>query len=541
MADRFPSPFEMPTPPGARGVAGAVRVLVGVQRGPPRVRGVGVLVHGRRALARGDPAVGRHHRGVRAHRAVAVQHPALRDPAGPRRRHPHPQRLHVPLPGRRDRPGGDRGADPASSSSAPATTSPTGTGCTTAWLPKVRALIDELETHRASRRCPSARTWRSSPRAAAPAARSTCCPTYHRLVDLTLKLWQHHFEFLNLGYAAYLDFFGFCKQLFPSIPDQAIAKMVAGIEVDLFRPDEELKKLARLAVELGIADRFAGDGPAEQLLAGLRGDPQGDKWLAAWEEAKQPWFNFSAGIGLLPHRQGLDREPGHPARLHPRLHRQGAAGRDLDRPIEAVIAERDRIVDEYTELIDSDEDRATFQGKLGLARTVFPYVENHNFYVEHWAHSVIWRKMRELGAGAGRRGGLLRRRRRRLPAVRGTRCPRRCSTSTTAGRSARRRAGRSTGRGEIAAPQRHHERAAAVVAAAGAGRAARGHHRAVHRHALGHHLGQRRGSGSAAAADGRRADRLRGLARRGRGPGPGHPVRRRDRRPAARARSWSRR
>ena len=28
---------------------------------------------------------------------------------------------------------------------------------------------------------------------------------------------------------------------------------------------------------------------------------------------------------------------------------------------------------------------------------VFPYVENHNFYVEHWGHSVLWRKMRQLG------------------------------------------------------------------------------------------------------------------------------------------------
>jgi pyruvate,water dikinase len=65
--------------------------------------------------------------------------------------------------------------------------------------------------------------------------------------------------------------------------------------------------------------------------------------------------------------------------------------------MEAVIAERERIVAEYSELIDSDEDQATFQAKLGLARTVFPYVENHNFYVEHWGHSVIWRKMRDLG------------------------------------------------------------------------------------------------------------------------------------------------
>jgi len=27
-----------------------------------------------------------------------------------------------------------------------------------------------------------------------------------------------------------------------------------------------------------------------------------------------------------------------------------------------------------------------------LARVVFPYVENHTFYVEHWAHATIWRK-----------------------------------------------------------------------------------------------------------------------------------------------------
>ena len=28
---------------------------------------------------------------------------------------------------------------------------------------------------------------------------------------------------------------------------------------------------------------------------------------------------------------------------------------------------------------------------------MFPYVENHNFYVEHWALSVFWRKIRALG------------------------------------------------------------------------------------------------------------------------------------------------
>ncbi len=41
---------------------------------------------------------------------------------------------------------------------------------------------------------------------------------YHQFKDLCLKVWQYHFEFLNLGYAAYLDFFGFCKQACPSSP-----------------------------------------------------------------------------------------------------------------------------------------------------------------------------------------------------------------------------------------------------------------------------------------------------------------------------------
>ena len=58
------------------------------------------------------------------------------------------------------------------------------------------------------------------------------------LKELVYKIWQYHFEFLNLGYAAYLDFFGFVKEQFPSIPDQAIAKMVQGVDSELFRPDD---------------------------------------------------------------------------------------------------------------------------------------------------------------------------------------------------------------------------------------------------------------------------------------------------------------
>jgi len=38
----------------------------------------------------------------------------------------------------------------------------------------------------------------------------------------------------------------------------------------------------------------------------------------------------------------------------------------------------------------------TFEENLALARTVFPYVEDHNFYIEHWGHTIWYRKVREL-------------------------------------------------------------------------------------------------------------------------------------------------
>lgn len=219
---------------------------------------------------------------------------------------------------------------------------------------------------------------------------------YRKLLNLGLRLWQYHFEFLNLGYAAYLDFFGFCKEAFPNIPDLAIAKMVAGVEVDLFKPDEYLKELSQAAIDAGIADAFDSDDPAT-VVAAIEAAPGGEGWMARWDEVKDPWFNFSAGSGFYHSDkiwiENLDIPFGFIRNYIAKI-REGV---DLARPTEEIRQERDRIIGEYRDLLASDEDREAFDGKLGLAGVVFPYVENHNFYVEHWSHSIIWRKMRELG------------------------------------------------------------------------------------------------------------------------------------------------
>jgi len=71
------------------------------------------------------------------------------------------------------------------------------------------------------------------------------------------------------------------------------------------------------------------------------------------------------------------------------------AGETIERPTAKLHEERDRVTNEYQSLLDADAVEA-FQSKLGLARLVYPYVEDHNFYIEHWSMGVFWKKMRSL-------------------------------------------------------------------------------------------------------------------------------------------------
>jgi len=261
------------------------------------------------------------------------------------------------------------------------------------WHKKVKANIDELESLEFEK-LPEVVPVESVKDGVGLDNTTQLTESYDRAIQLLYRTWQYHFEFLNLGYAAYLDFFGFMKEQFPSISDQAIAKMVQGHDSDLFRPDDELKKLAHLAIELGVADALR-TGSVDEALATVGTQANGEKWLGAWEKAKNPWFNFTSGNGFYSTDKywidHLDIPLGYLRDYITRLE----AGETIERPTAKLQEERDRITNEYQALLDADAVEA-FQGKLGLARVVYPYVEDHNFYIEHWSMGVFWRKMRSL-------------------------------------------------------------------------------------------------------------------------------------------------
>ena len=230
---------------------------------------------------------------------------------------------------------------------------------------------------------------------------------FHRCIENYSKMWHHHFEFLMLGYGAYVVFFQFCKKVFPEITDQTVARMVAGIDVTMFRPDDELKKLAKLAVKLGIGDKFVPEAEPESIMEAIRqsGDA-GKQWLAALDESRDPWFNLSTGDGFYHHHLSWNENLSVPFSALPRYIRQLNNGETLDRPTERIKAERHRIIDEYRALLSTEEDRAAFDQMLGLSHKVFPFVENHKFYCEHWHTTRFFMKVREFGALLANKGVL---------------------------------------------------------------------------------------------------------------------------------------
>jgi pyruvate,water dikinase len=229
--------------------------------------------------------------------------------------------------------------------------------------------------------------------------------TYQKTLEGYYRMWQYHFEFLLLGYGAYLTFFDFCKKAFPEISDQTVARMVAGMQAEIFRPDDELRRLAKRAVELGVDDKIGDGCSPNDVIQSLEqlGDP-GKAWLEELAVSRDPWFNINVGDGFYHYHRSWNDDLSMPFAALPGYIANIKAGRRIERPIEKLMAERKQLIEDYRELLNTDDERAAYDQMIGLAHRVFPYVEGHKFYCEHWYTNLFFNKIREFGALLSRHG-----------------------------------------------------------------------------------------------------------------------------------------
>ena len=123
--------------------------------------------------------------------------------------------------------------------------------------------------------------------------------------------------------------------------------MVAGVDVDLFQPDEELRRLARLAIETEVAGAFQEGRSPDEIDAELGKTDAGKSWLEELEKIKDPWFNMGTGDGLYHYFGSWNDDPSIPYAVADRAHRGAPGRRGIDRPTEEIVSERDRIASEY--------------------------------------------------------------------------------------------------------------------------------------------------------------------------------------------------
>ena len=153
-------------------------------------------------------------------------------------------------------------------------------------------------------------------------------------------MWQHHFEFLLLGYGAYMTFSELCKSQLPDIPDQHVAQMIAGIDVLLFKPERGAPKAGEARDRQRRRRRVRRGAPAGRDRGRARRERgRGRSWLEALEQIKDPWFNMATGDGLYHFYRSWYDDPsiayaslvGHVARTAGRRGRRAPAGRDRAR------------------------------------------------------------------------------------------------------------------------------------------------------------------------------------------------------------------
>ena len=221
---------------------------------------------------------------------------------------------------------------------------------------------------------------------------------FNNAVNIIYRAWHYHFSYLNVTYLAYLMFADIARKLFPGISESAIGKMVAGADVSMFRPEEELCRLSRLAHgQPRVAAILKTDRPAARKIESLREFDEGRMWLDSMDEVKDPWFMVSCGSGWFHYEGSWNTKLDVPFSYMKGYLERLDKGERIERNLSTIATARDAMVAEYRKLIKSEDDRQSFEGAFKNTRTIYRYAEDHLFWVEHWFHTIWFEKMREFG------------------------------------------------------------------------------------------------------------------------------------------------
>jgi len=196
---------------------------------------------------------------------------------------------------------------------------------------------------------------------------------FEETINACRRMWEIHMYMMYGVYTAFVLFEQMAKQLL-GIDDTSpqFHKLTSGFDNKSFQVDKELFNLAKKAQAMGLKDVFLAT-PAPRMKEALSASKEGQEFLKAFNVIK---------MGL---EKGVDYS--------------------LDEERKKLEAERIATEKEVLEKI-APEQRGWFKTILTLAQNSAWFSEEHNHYLDLYAHAMIRRSVLGIGRRLAREGAI---------------------------------------------------------------------------------------------------------------------------------------
>ena len=157
--------------------------------------------------------------------------------------------------------------------------------------------------------------------------------------------------------------------------------MLKGFDSMAAKTDQAICELARYADELAITEVLLAQ-ESVKVISKLDGIPEAGAWLASLDRFLKVYGNrlSAAHIDITSPTWREDPAPVIETikSYLPRLQ----AGWDIEKERSNIIARAGRVVDQFMDSLSGEADKTEFSRLLEIARKVYRFQEDHNFYID---------------------------------------------------------------------------------------------------------------------------------------------------------------
>jgi pyruvate,water dikinase len=222
---------------------------------------------------------------------------------------------------------------------------------------------------------------------------------YDRALTLFEKVqYGYQYQFIGFAYGADMAFIEFCRKAFPGIREDEIAKMTTGAELEAFRPDEEVKRLAKLAVKWGLSEHIMKAADWNELRSRFEKIDRGRKWLKEFERSSYPWFWMMVSKGVFPYsdEECWMENPNIILGFLKNYVEKIKKGESIERNLKKLIEEKEKTFKKYYDMLKTDEEKATFMDLWRSASALYVAVEEQILYIKNFNYALFRRNIKKF-------------------------------------------------------------------------------------------------------------------------------------------------